>query len=305
MGAMSLVKQAARWVLHEAGGLRVARMRRRGDLRILMYHGFPDGQQEALKRQCEHIRAFYQPVSLDEVADWLAGKRQLPPNALAVTVDDGYRNFGRNAWPLFSAYGIPAAVYLVSGFCDRRLWLWTDQVSWLYAAAGRNGARECVERLKTIPDEERRKTLAALPGQLGVTLPEQPPVEVEPLSWDEVRQLAAEGVTFGCHTDTHPILGRLPDEQAQREEILRSRDRVAAELGGPVRHFCYPNGKAADFNSTTVRLLQEAGFVTATVTAVGFNRSGADPYRLERIGVEPDLPWAYFTELLAGLHGVK
>jgi peptidoglycan/xylan/chitin deacetylase (PgdA/CDA1 family) len=302
---MSLVKQVARWVLHEAGGLHLARIRRRGELRILMYHGFPDGQREALERQCEHIRAFYKPVSLDEVAEWLDGRWELPPNALAVTVDDGYRNFARNAWPLFSAYGIPAAVYLVTGFCDRRLWLWTDQVSWLYDAAGRSGARDLVEQYKKMPDAERRVALAELPGRLGVLLPEQPPAAFEALSWDEARRLAGEGVTFGCHTDTHPILGRLPDEKAQREEIVQSRNRVAAELGGSVRHFCYPNGKVGDFNSTTVRLLQETGFTTATVTSVGFNRSGVDRYRLERIGVEPDLPWAYFTELLAGLHGVK
>lgn len=301
---MSVVKQSARWVLHEAGGLHLVRMRRRGELRILMYHGFPDDQIAAFERQCAHIRTHYTPVSLDEVAAWLDREIDLPPNALAVTVDDGYRNFGRNAWPVLSAYGIPATVYLVSGFCDRRLWLWTDQVFWLHRAAGvRSGARELIERYKKLPDTERRAELTALQNQFGLSLPEDPPDTEAALDWNEVRELAAGGVVFGGHTDTHPILSRLPDEAAQRAEIVCCRDRISAELGSSVRHFCYPNGKAADFSETTARLLAEAGFVTSTVTAVGFNRVEADRYRLRRIGVEPDLPWPYFTELLAGLHG--
>lgn len=314
---MNLVKVAARTVLHGAGGIGLLRVGRRRGLRILMYHAFADDCREALDKQCAHIRDHYSPVGFDEIGAWLDGAVELPSNALAVTVDDGYRDFAENAWPVFRRYQIPAVVYLVSGFCDRRLWLWTDQVSYLFEhtalnsfdgmtlssdGARRRAARSTTEAWKKLPDAERRERLARLPSELGVALPDQPPTGVEALSWEEVRRLAKEGVTFGCHTDTHPILSRLDGRAAQAEEISHAKSRIEQELGTPVRHFCYPNGKTADFNSDTVDVLREANFSTSVVTEIGLNYAGADRYRLLRVGAEPELPLAYFAEVLVGLH---
>jgi len=55
----------------------------------------------------------------------------LPPNALAITVDDGYRDFLHNGYPIFKAHRIPVTQFLVSGFVDKKLWLWWDQVRWM------------------------------------------------------------------------------------------------------------------------------------------------------------------------------
>ena len=47
---------------------------------------------------------------------------------MAVTVDDGYRNFLLHGHPIFRRARIPVTVYVVGQFSDGRLWLWWDQI---------------------------------------------------------------------------------------------------------------------------------------------------------------------------------
>jgi len=42
------------------------------------------------------------------------------PGAVALTFDDGFRNFREVAWPLLAKHRFPATVFVVSGYCGRR-----------------------------------------------------------------------------------------------------------------------------------------------------------------------------------------
>lgn len=284
-------------------------LNRRG-LRILMYHRFSD--RDALARQCAHIRAHYAPVSMAQVADWLSSGNPLPENALAVTVDDGYRDFYQIAFPLFREYGIPATVYLVSSFLDRELWLWVDQVQYafLHGQAPRaelattqsrqRAGREMIESLKRMPNAERLRLLAELPAQLHVSLPREIPPQYEPLRWDDVREMAAAGFEFGAHTRTHPVLSRLTGAEDLANEIAGSKRQIERQAGLEVNHFCYPNGSHEDFGPDAVEAVRAAGFHTAVTTVTGLNYPGVNPLRLARIGVEPGLDPDYFARCSAG-----
>jgi peptidoglycan/xylan/chitin deacetylase (PgdA/CDA1 family) len=116
-----------------------------------------------------------------------------------------------------------------------------------------------------------------------------------------VRDLARNGVEFGAHTKTHPILSSIHDSKELQTEIKESKQRVEQELGKPVIHFCYPNGLSSDFNAETLELVKDAGFLSAVTTEPGLNFAGARLLMLRRIGVDPTLPKDYFAELLSGL----
>lgn len=302
---MGFVRKAAKAALHNAGAIQVFRAVNSAKLRILMYHRF-GADTSGLEQQCEFIRKYYHPVSLDEV-----GAQTLPKNALAITVDDGYRDFLLHGWPVFRRYNLPVTVYLVSGFLNGELWLWVDQVRYLVEASGRCAcAEECTrqidqlhERLQTIPNEERLNEMSKLPGNMGIELPPTAPKEYEPLRWSEVRELAREGVSFGAHTHTHPILSRISDGPGLREEIAGSKEHIERELGLPVRHFCYPNGTTRDIGDRAVQAVREAGFATAVTTEPGLNSRTQDPHLLKRQGVDPWVDSRYFAELLAGVRG--
>jgi hypothetical protein len=102
------------------------------------------------------------------------------------------------------------------------------------------------------------------------------------LSWEELRQMAREGVTIGAHTQTHPILTQLPPERI-RQEVAGSQQDLQREIGSVLPVFCYPNG---DCNDTVVRILQEEGFVTAYTMQDGQNNLGSvDALRLCRTSI--------------------
>jgi peptidoglycan/xylan/chitin deacetylase (PgdA/CDA1 family) len=267
-----------------------------------MYHRFPEDHSH-FEKQCEHIRKHYHPVSMRQVAESLRDASPLPDNALAITVDDGFRDFLEHGFPVLNRYEIPATVFLVSDFLDGKLWLWLNQFDYMLRRTSRKVDSPAALRrmLKGLPNGERVHRLKELQCELDVDVPAAPPPEYAPLTWDEVRRLAEKNVEFGPHTRSHPILSALPGEADVRDEIAGSKARVDAELGLPSMHFCYPNGTRADFNPTTVSIVRQCGFATAVTTEPGMVSSGANPFELCRLGVEPVLADEYFAEILAGV----
>jgi len=317
----SPLKNVARMAFNKAGGVRMTRWINRSGLRILMYHRF--SRREPLSRQCAHIRQQYSPVSMSQVADWLTRGGPLPKNALAITVDDGYRDFYQVAYPVLREYAIPAAVYLVSDFVDRNCWLWVDQVlyGFLHAQARsyrmelpgqartfelgtpevrKTAARAVIEAAKKASNAERLRLLEILPEQLGVRIPEAAPPECEASSWDEVREMAAAGIEFGAHTRTHPILSKLAGDQELAMEIAGSKHRIEQQIGRAVWHFCYPSGAREDVGPEAVEAVRAAGFRTAVTAEPGLNHVAGDPLQLRRIGIEPDFDAGYFERCVAG-----
>ena len=319
------LKLTARSMFYRAGGLNVARRLQPKGLRILMYHRFPAGmvQRKVLERQCSHMAEQYELIPLKGVRDlWTRGK-PLRRHALAITVDDGYRDFFQHAYPVFRSFNIPVTVFLTTDFIDRRCWMWVDQIEYLFAHTGldrlripysggmfdfklnitqeRNAAAATVrEELKHVPDLERRGLMSSMCDQLRVVFPEQPPEEHAPLNWAEVRTMAQQGIEFGAHTLSHPILSRLAEGQALQNEIAGSKQRIEEELQSSVVHFCYPNGKADDFNSRVIEVTRQAGFETAVSTEPGLNLPGDDLLSLKRTGVGVEYSEYYFQACAAG-----
>jgi peptidoglycan/xylan/chitin deacetylase (PgdA/CDA1 family) len=286
------VKSLAQRALQVSGALHFFRLKNSRRFRILTYHHFDAASAGEFELQCRHIRRHYHPVSLDDVAALIRDGKSLPPNAIALTVDDGYKDFYQHAYPCLRKYGIPTTMYLITGFLDGTVEPWWDRLREAYRDTPlETNYEQAAEQLKSLPQEERLDFIDRLPKRGAL-----PP----PVAWDEVREMSRNGVTFGAHTQSHPILSTLATDSEIRAEVEGSRDRIADELGCPVAHFCYPNGKTCDFDERVVRIVQNAGFQTAVSTERGFNTSDDDPFALRRIGAEPDMPKFYFARQLAG-----
>ena len=305
--------------------MHLVRAGKRKFCRILMYHRFPGPEpvlRARLEAQCEHLRRYYQPVTLSEIAHALAKGSALPANGVAITVDDGYADFAA-AFPVFHKFGLPVTLYAVSEFVDQCLWLWPDRVEKLFQATRRAsvsiplpggrtlefpladaGARrraivELDQELVRARNADRLRILQELPERLEATLPETPPEDCRALTWDQLRAMAAEGLEVGAHTRTHPILANVERQDDLVEEIAGSKRRIE-EAGIRVRHFCYPNGTRADYTPAAMAAAREAGYETAVVAERGMVGPGADAYQLPRIGAEPDYNPLYFERSAAG-----
>ncbi len=58
----------------------------------------------------------YTPVSIKTLVRALDGSETLPPRPIILTFDDSTADFAQTVFPLLSAYGIPAVVFVVTGF---------------------------------------------------------------------------------------------------------------------------------------------------------------------------------------------
>lgn len=81
----------------------------------------------------------YRFVSMDEVCNELTEASHHPFRRkkpfVCVTLDDGYADNYRYAYPLFKKYGIPFVIYITTGFVDRTVPMWwydevPEMLSW-------------------------------------------------------------------------------------------------------------------------------------------------------------------------------
>ena len=101
------------------------------------------------------------------------------------------------------------------------------------------------------------------------------------MTWDQVREMAASGVTIGSQTASHlhmPVAGA----ERNRAELTRSNDRFATELGKRPDIFAYPYGEAS---LAVEKLVAEAGFVASFGQHSGAVGSQGDLYNLPRFAL--------------------
>ena len=243
-------------------------------------------------------------ITLDQLSAAVTDRHRLPPRALLLTFDDGYRDVFLCAFPILNRLNAPAAVFITTDVIDQtEQLLWMDKLSYAVWTTSRDAVEfqdlgemplaaeplrraaygRISSRLKCMEASRRDRELDRLFATLNVTLPRRM-AEALYLSSDEIRTMSQNGVVIGSHACSHSMLSRLSRSEARRE-IVESKTRLEAIVESPVTAFAYPNGTAADFTDETVALLREAGFSLAMTTTPGVNRlDGAhDPFRLKRV----------------------
>lgn len=320
-------------------GLAVVAPFRRHCASIFFLHRFavPDlgvrGHDPAiLRRHLEYLRARkYRLMSLSDLIEHFEQNTPLDRHAVLFTVDDGYADFADIASPVFAAYDCPVTVFLITDFVSGKLWNWFDRVEWAFRESSRHtlnfdiagekltlhwqGVIEreqvgeiVIEKLKQVPDAVKEESILALAGALEVDLPEKVPSRDRAMTWDQVRQCAGKGATFGPHTVTHPILSRVDARRADAE-ISESWRAVTAATESSVPVFCYPNGTPADFSNREERSVQSAGMKAALSTiprSIISTESGvkvANRFSIPRFSyIEDKSP---FVQIVSGLEEMR
>ncbi len=91
-----------------------------------MYHSISDSEwfyalsPYQFERQVRYLSESYKPVALSEIYEFVEGKRQLSDHSVALTFDDGYRDFLTEALPILERYKVPATVFLSVGPAGER-----------------------------------------------------------------------------------------------------------------------------------------------------------------------------------------
>ena len=317
----SLLKKAKLWVLERAeraGLFRIARDShwRARRLLILAYHGISLGdehewspelyvQPEGLRARFEVIRdQGYQVLPLrDAIARLQNGT--LPPKALALTFDDGTRDFIQAGLPLLREFGYPATVYVTTYYAEKqvpvfrmacRYLLWVgrgktipgngltvnDLPLELHTLDQRDAAVHAIEarmQKKNEGVEGELATLQLLAERVGADfdrfLAER---RQQIMSPDEIRSLPSDLVEVQLHTHRHKV----PLRKASFDrEIEDNRSALASFRPGDVLdEFCYPSGVT---DERFLPWLAELGVKTGVTCEVGLATSETNPLMLPRL----------------------
>lgn len=298
MAQFSLIGTGMRAIARLSGrrGLLVATYHRVLPMHDPLLSSEPDVQ--LFRTQAQFLADHLSVLPLAEALQRLAAGT-LPPLAVSITFDDGYANNLHQALPILESLGLPATVFVATGYLDGGC-MFNDAVIETV-----RGCRSPQLDLSSLglgtysmgSIEERRSAIAALLGQIkyrpmaertelvqrmadmaGVELPRN-----LMLSSAEVGELQQRGIEIGGHTVNHPILARLAPDEA-RWEIAEGAARLEAITGTRPRLFAYPNGQPGkDFGPEHAAMVRDAGFSHALTTRVGLGRRETDPYQIPRV----------------------
>ena len=262
---------------------------------ILIYHRVGDSLEhswshtsisiEDFENQIRYLSSRCHVIPLDELSQYVQEKKPLPKRAVVITFDDGYKDNYLNAYPVLKRYNVPATVFLATCHIDTGNLLWDGRVKYAIMNTtleafeleelgtyplhspdeGKQAYFSIVLKLKEFQEEEKNLLIEKLVARLGVDIPGDLGKKAG-LSWDEIREMSNNGITFGAHTITHPILTKLPLEEA-RKQIVGSKRRIEEEVGKVVTAFSYPNGEPADFNNDIKQILRQNGFACAVTVS--------------------------------------
>ena len=111
------------------------------------------------------------------------------------------------------------------------------------------------------------------------------------MNWNQVKDLAAQGMFIGSHSYTHPFLAQLAGPRLPHQ-IVDSKTRLEQELGIPITTFAYPFGS---FSLTAMRAVSEAGYTAAVWTGYGARQTSNLIYKLSRFGMYDGLSLPMFA----------
>ncbi len=323
-------------IMHKFGVFALFRKVARNKAAILMYHNLSESKDidnkgvqvnvDAFYSQMKYLKRYYEVISLSKLVKELAVNKNIKPNYVAVTFDDGYLNNYRYAWPICKELGVPFTVYVATDFVDKQELLWPDRL--------RIGIKESRTKLmkfellgsayelsiSTVQEKEAAyRVISRILKKMDLDLLDDFVIKIEktlgvdtmlksrevhrPCTWDQLGEMIDSGIVeIGSHTVGHPILSHLNPERV-KFELENSKKQIERNIGTSCKHFAYPNGKQEDFNVSISSKVRELGYDSAVTTLEGFCKPGNDLYALPRFGVYGQYSDAQFLGSITGFHG--
>jgi len=288
-------------------------------LAIFLFHGVIEKQTYAVRNYIhKHLEADYfatvlddlnehgVPLSMQDIVELQTAGKPYPPNAFAITFDDGFENNFSIAAPILADKKIPATFYVTTGFIEENSLSWIDRIElcleesdrvtiafpWLPASHTVATAAEKIELLNevrkyvkadlSIDTEQVVQSVFEQCGQNPITSSDDP--LDKKMSWQQVSTLGREpGFIVGGHTHKHAMLAFLSPEKLS-EEISTSMTLLKERAGLSPRHYSYPEGQAQHFNDGVIAELKRQGIICSPTAIDGVNQS-EDLFHLRRIMV--------------------
>jgi peptidoglycan/xylan/chitin deacetylase (PgdA/CDA1 family) len=275
---------------------------------VLLYHRVadlgldPHGLAITPQEFDQQMRQLRDEFSVLPLTDLLQAIRTntAPPNAVALTFDDGYIDNFEQASPILSRHGLPATFFFTTECLDASDYMyWWDRLAIAvyrtrselpFAFEGPDGLRSfnvetaaqrralheiLYQWILAMPCVQRDWTVEQVWAWAGTS----PDHSSRRMQVNELLDLAQRpGHEIGAHSVRHV---KLPIEiyGVQLDEVGQSKATLEDILGKPVTTFAYPYGA---HDSTTTAIVRDFGFANALVCGDAVAGSGS-PWEVPRL----------------------
>lgn len=239
--------------------------------------------------------ARFRPMTLSAIVDHLEAGEPPPPDAVAISFDDGYVDLAHHVKPILERYQVPATAFISSTLAsheaipfefalERIITQRTELCDELTGQARRwplndpDQRRACYDTLsRALRPRSRREQLDTL-GKIGKGIAAPTARELF-LNWDQLRELRDGGlIELQTHGHEH-----LPLNTRQQNEVIRDllthRSVFENHLGQPPTLLAYPYGATSN---DAAQLARAAGFRAAFTTRPGVIRREGDRFAIPR-----------------------
>lgn len=277
---------------------------------------WPPMQVELFRRIIAYLKKEYEVISLEA---WLKDPSSFNysrKGLATVLFDDGYKDNIEYAAPILQQLECPASFYIVTDCINRNIPTWTyiidhalqntcqenlqldlDYVPEKFKSIRLHGIHPSLKELKpwmkSLPNKKRKEVMDVITGTCKDVVTPQPM-----MNWDDIRQLHSSGFVIGSHSHTHPMLGRLEDENEIEEELGISRQIITKELNEQPLVISYPIGS---FDERVKRISEKSGYKWGLAVEQKFlDSTTMDGFAIPRVELYQE-PW---WKVRARTHGI-
>jgi peptidoglycan/xylan/chitin deacetylase (PgdA/CDA1 family) len=243
-----------------------------------------DGLQiDTFYKKMKQLKKYFSVISLTQAIE-LSALGDLPPYAVVITIDDGYKDGHSNITPILNELQLSGSFFITTEGIESGM-LWKDKIIEnirhtdyikLYdfldckeIAIGSMAEKylaiqTIANKLKYYSIEKRDRLLEELESKIGGYSSQG-----LFLTRNDIVEMHNAGMEIGAHTHRHPILKQENLEDAKKE-ILDSKQILEGIIGSKIKHFAYPNGKLdVDFDASHQKIIRDLGFESGLSTNWG------------------------------------
>ncbi len=196
-----------------------------------------------------------------------------------ITFDDGYKDFIEYALPILKKYRVPSSCFVITDCTEKGVPPWTYALDYKFQHSAKSALSlndeflpeelkrpqwknnlekiHYAQKLKLFLKEQNNKHRMELCHQFNLAFDDIGLPQDMLMTWNEIRQIASDGVAIGSHTHTHPLLDKVESAEEIYRELEVSKNILQREVGQDIDVVSYPNGS---YDHRVVEVAQQLGY---------------------------------------------
>lgn len=293
-GGNDVFKKIIKKIIYSGGLLPLVHyLRNRASLTVIMLHRvLPENDPDwdsadpewtvttrFFEQLLKFVRRHFHVVSYSQVVDSYHGGKPLPPHALLITFDDGWRCNLQHAAPILKKNGLPSLLFVTTRAVGKSVLSWQETLygGWKLGLLTQEKVKQICDQLRIdcLGDVNTPEELAAFTMALRALTPKERSA-VYPLfnAWaeefpgipfmlnaDQLVEIQKSGFELGTHGASHEALSLVDDPRAELAES-RTDLQLLAKMDSPPGSLSFPQSL---LNEEVLLMAREVGYECAFV----------------------------------------